>query len=792
MTQSRVTRCMTVLVLGLILPMGTLAVGGAEARPIPCSAFPANFFVYGGYGTFTFGNQKAYDGFQYTFNWKCGQTFTVKAGQLSAGWKFAQWYSSSGAFTDPTATSTSFSPDGGPVNIEMVLNRTTNSNAAGYVLQRRANAPGTITEAFASFYLPTSVAMHEGDTTEELLSVWAGLGGVNGPSASDYPWAGGIDLVECGANYPVGSECSGAGFYLRWFYSYATGKVTTAFQSGVDNAGFLGDWITVDIHYSTTNGTGWLYMKDQSRSGISFSKVCTPSTCFGSGSGSPPTLDSADFVVTGGREGPVTLIAPSPPNLLIPSFDSLRFTGFTVLAVASGTTYGYDTTTDNAVWWHQQSVTLAGAIVSQSLFPSALAKNVQFTFAGPAVRLPGIVNGGAPPDVQLAVGPHHILEMVNAHVNIWNRAGVLVASADILSFFTTKPGDYVSDPKVLFDAPSGRWFATIIDIPQRVVLLRVSQSSDPTLGWYQYAISGTFSGISYLQDQPILGVSGDKVAVSMNDFYLCNPSPCGLAGVQLWIGSKSDAIAGLNPHNYSSGPASNPSWRSVHPVQTLSSYLYGPTNTLYMVSSWVPTLFTVTGTPPSVTISTQSIFFANYATPPSAPQLGSSNLLDTGDARIQDAFWQGGYLWLTFSDSCIPSGDTNSRACFRLTEINVDSFAGPTVTRDFDTGVAQKYLLYPSVRPDNFGNLFLVFGYSSSTDYPGIMTSYFASNAPAGAGLQPPAIRVLGATYIHCPVSVCRYGDYFGTALDPVNLNAVWMAAEYGGSDYGATYVLQS
>ena len=226
-------------------------------------------------------------------------------------------------------------------------------------------------------------------------------------------------------------------------------------------------------------------------------------------------------------------------------------------------------------------------------------------------------------------------------------------------------------------------------------------------------------------------------------------------------------------------------------MQTLSSTLYGPTNTLYMYSSWSLVLYTVTGTPPSVSISTQSVFIKNYATPPSAPQLGSSNLLDTGDARILDAFWQGGYVWLTFADSCIPAGDTTSRACFRVTEIYVDSVAGPTITRDFDTGLAQKYLLYPAVRPDLQGNLYFVFGYSSSTDYPGIMTSYFPANAPAGAGLQTPTIQVTGTTYLHCGVSVCRYGDYFGAAMDPVGPGDVWMAAEYGGSDYGATYVLQ-
>lgn len=43
--------------------------------------------------------------------------------------------------------------------------------------------------------------------------------------------------------------------------------------------------------------------------------------------------------------------------------------------------------------------------------------------------------------------------------------------------------------------------------------------------------------------------------------------------------------------------------------------------------------------------------------------------ISTGDARLESAAWYQGKLWLAFNDGCFIIGDTKSRSCIRLVQI---------------------------------------------------------------------------------------------------------------------------
>src|SRR5438094_9618476 len=70
--------------------------------------------------------------------------------------------------------------------------------------------------------------------------------------------------------------------------------------------------------------------------------------------------------------------------------------------------------------------------------------------------------GGAvhPPDANLAVGPDHVFEIVNFSGRISNKSGGTVTSFALDGFFGTTADEFAGDPRVLYDAISGRWFAT--------------------------------------------------------------------------------------------------------------------------------------------------------------------------------------------------------------------------------------------------------------------------------------------------------------------------------------------
>src|SRR2546428_11987995 len=84
-----------------------------------------------------------------------------------------------------------------------------------------------------------------------------------------------------------------------------------------------------------------------------------------------------------------------------------------------------------------------------------------------------------PPDVQVAVGPSHVVEMVNVLGRISTKQGVEVQTFPLDSFFGVPSTDFISDPKVHFDTASGSWFTSITDVTTGRALLEVSKSDDP-------------------------------------------------------------------------------------------------------------------------------------------------------------------------------------------------------------------------------------------------------------------------------------------------------------------------
>src|SRR5256712_4482902 len=223
----------------------------------------------------------------------------------------------------------------------------------------------------------------------------------------------------------------------------------------------------------------------------------------------------------------------------------------------------------------------------------------------------------------------------------------------------------------------------------------------------------------------------------------------------------------------------DPTLFSVQPVQSLA-----PTDTQFMVTvgsgpTGTLALLSFPGVPPGlVLVSRQGLAIQMTAVPPSAPQPGTKNKLDTGDARVQDAMWADGRLWLSLDDGCTPPGDNLPRSCARLIEVDT---ANATIAQDFDLSVVGKYVFYPALRTDGEGHLIVVFGESSSSEFPGLMVAERSGTDPPNTIGTPQLLRAGEAPEtLACSGSVCRYGDYFGAARDPSDPGILWVAGEEG------------
>lgn len=372
----------------------------------------------------------------------------------------------------------------------------------------------------------------------------------------------------------------------------------------------------------------------------------------------------------------------------------------------------------------------------------------------------------APPDVQIAAGPNHLVEMVNVETEIFSKQGSPIKTVTLSSFFSTG-SDAISDPKVLFDASSGRWFASITDITALNVVLAVSTSSDPTSTWNIYKL-GTGGRCA---DQPIIGLGNNTFVASVNDFTSCSRSGR-FVGAQYWVLNKSEMVAGAATIDLASfGP--NSSLFSVHPVQEL-----GLTSTEYMISTGTGSavnsvqLFSITGVPPAVvTVSVKSFSIATLNLPPGGVQPGTSSLVNTDDGRVEDSVWFQGKLWFGLNEGCTPTGDTKTRSCIRLVQINTSS---SVVTQDFDFGASGQYYFYPALRFDGLGDLDVIYGYSSSTVFPSLAITGQAFSDALNTLSASNTIKLGSADE-----TTGRYGDYFGAGLDPSNSTQVWVAGEY-------------
>lgn len=378
-----------------------------------------------------------------------------------------------------------------------------------------------------------------------------------------------------------------------------------------------------------------------------------------------------------------------------------------------------------------------------------------------------------PPDVQVAAGPAHIVEMVNLEGEIFSKTGVSNKTFTLSSFFSSG-SDSISDPKVLFDASSSRWFSSLLDISTDSVLVAISSTSDPTGNWTIYHLSAG----AFIPDQPIIGVSDDKFVASANDFRSTS-----FVGAKYWVLNKAQMIAGVAVSTFSS--TVNSGFFSIHSAQSMS-----PTTTLYMVGNIVSNgalstsameLFSVTGLPgiSTVTTTTTALSVSALTLPPNADQPGTASMIDTSDFRVQDALWYKGMLWYSLNDGCTPSGDNQLRSCLRLTQ--VDTTTSPaSIRQDFDYGVSSVFLFYPAMRVDGLGNLGIIYGSSSSTIDPSLSVVGQATTDP---------LRALGFSQSLKIGSIAdtstRYGDYFGAGLDPADPSIVWVAGEYHTSAAG-------
>jgi hypothetical protein len=393
-----------------------------------------------------------------------------------------------------------------------------------------------------------------------------------------------------------------------------------------------------------------------------------------------------------------------------------------------------------------------------------------------------------PPDTQVAVGPTNVVEMVNATGRITTKGGTQTSSFNLSGLFgapdNAMNAPFYSDPRVVYDAFSGRFFASMLIFDScnpapppagsgcttssnSEVDLAVSTDNTGT-SWTVYDIQNNQTNTLY--DQPKLGVSGDKVVMTWNNTGFAGP-------YQFVVVQKSDLLAGGTIAVYFF-PLDTTHF-NVIPVVSL-----GATNTEFAVnvnqnaSTLTVTAFTGTPNGNNVAKTHTDLAIGSISTPPGAAQPSSGPNLDSGVSEMKSAVWQNNQIWAVGGTGCTPTDDTTTRACIRIDTVSTSGT--PALLQDVDLGQTGAYLTYPAVMVDTFGNFFVGHSVSSSSQFPTAGMTF----APVG----PLPGTVTGIDYatgagVYSNIDsngLNRWGDYSGAARDPSNPKDVWFAEEYG------------
>ena len=423
------------------------------------------------------------------------------------------------------------------------------------------------------------------------------------------------------------------------------------------------------------------------------------------------------------------------------------------------------------------------------------AEQVLSSFAGAGLDLQiplGTDQFVTPPDPQIAAGPTQLVEMVNSSGSVWDKQGNLLQLFDLNRFFLVPSGYSFSDPRVIFDSDSQRWWASgVAFIPPTyasVVVIAVSTSADATGTWFQYTAANSSS---LTHDQPKFGVSSDKFVVTWNDFFEAQF----FEGQSTWVLQKSEMLTGSGTvHGSALGPDSSRS--SLVPAVQLTSQsdqyiVYNGTDCRVLGGNCIAAIGVVriTGTPlqGNVAWNETDPFLAATSGPPAADQPGMSSSIATNDDRFLTAVLENGVIWTGGNDACLPANDNATRPCSRLVQVLT---AGPAVNQNFDIASTGGGLYFPAFAMDSAGDMYVVYNISSTAQNIGVRITGQVAGAPVQTVAPGQTIRAGDATYNMNPCfgtnQTSRWGDYNGAAIDPTNPANVWVSAEFAASGNAA------
>ena len=296
--------------------------------------------------------------------------------------------------------------------------------------------------------------------------------------------------------------------------------------------------------------------------------------------------------------------------------------------------------------------------------------------------------GSVPPDPEVAVGPNHIIGVVNVALKIWDKSGTqLVGPLTLSSFFAGTPGcsaPNTFDPNVLYDEEADRYMIGA-DGDGLNYCVAVSQTGDPLGAWNSYGFATNIAGAFF--DYPHAGIGVDAIFMGSNQFGGAVPGgfearvfamdkAAMYAGAPLTVVTHSTGVDStpqpMNLHGFNDG-----TWPASGPHYIMTEVYDGANHTVWTWTDPFGANTLVRG--PNIDLNASTGVVGGF--PLDTPQQGSAALIQANDWRGLDTEYRNGFIWMTNTISCNPGG--GSVNCTRWAQIDPVQFDGYRLGRDW-------------------------------------------------------------------------------------------------------------
>ena len=403
-----------------------------------------------------------------------------------------------------------------------------------------------------------------------------------------------------------------------------------------------------------------------------------------------------------------------------------------------------------------------------------------------------------PADGDGAIGPDHFVELINGRFAVYAKTnGAVVESMTSLDFWRNTGivipgGQDVSDPRVVFDAGSQRWFASAIlfnagTLASNSFVVAASSSADPTGPWRGVSIvadpvSGNFA------DFPTLGLDANGVYLSANMFtpgssgtntgsaLISIPKADLLQAVPTATNATSFGMLSFAGYGMVLQPVFNPTGTSNGAVLAVGN---SGADFAFHSNLVVAAISNAIGPGAAVLSAPSSIQVPTYFVPINPPQPDpAANDLDDGDARFSAVVRQvGDVIYAVHAVEVNPSMDTNGiwsgQAAIRWYKI---SAANHSVIQSGTLSDPVKHYFFPSIAANADGTV--VIGCNGCSTNSFVSSYAFVGETVNGVTtFGPPLLLEAGsASYkdTQANYGATRWGDYSATTVDPTDPTRFW------------------